>query len=78
MLVSIKICNCIHISNVISYYIPPKFCKEKEPKDEQLCIGVHTINNIHDAMDSKTTIQCSKLIQLEIQYSCMASIMQKH
>ena len=24
-------------------------CKEKEPKDEQLCITVHTINNICDA-----------------------------
>ena len=27
-----------------------KCCEEKEPKDEQLCIAVHTINaNIHDA-----------------------------
>ena len=24
-------------------------CEEKEPKDEQLCITVHTINNICDA-----------------------------
>ena len=31
-------------------YILPKCCKEKEPKDEQLCIAVHTINNnIHNA-----------------------------
>ena len=49
MLVSIKICNCNHISHVSSYYILPMCCKEKEPKDEQLCITVHTINNIHDA-----------------------------
>ena len=45
MLVSIKSCNCNHISHVISYYIPSKCCKEKEPEDEQLCIAVHTINN---------------------------------
>ena len=50
MLVSIKSCNCNHISHVISCYIPPKGCVEKESKDEQLCITVHTINNsIHDA-----------------------------
>ena len=24
-------------------------CEKKEPKDEQLCIAVHTINNICDA-----------------------------
>ena len=41
----IKICNCIHISHVISYYILPKCCKEKEPEDEQLCIAVHIRNN---------------------------------
>ena len=45
MLVSIKSCNCNHISHVIFYYIPPKSCKEKESKDKQLCITVHTINN---------------------------------
>ena len=50
MLVSIKSCNCNHTSHVISYYVLPKFCEEKEAKDEQLCITVHTINNnIHDA-----------------------------
>ena len=49
MLASIKICNCYHISHVISHYIPPKCCKEKEPEDEQLCIALHTINNICDA-----------------------------
>ena len=49
MLASIKSCNCNYISHIISSYIPAKCCKEKEPKDEQLCIAVHTINNIHDA-----------------------------
>ena len=48
MLVLIKICNCTHIGHVISSYIPPKSCEEKEPKDEQLCIAVHIINNICD------------------------------
>ena len=48
MLVSIKICNCIHISYIISFHILPKGCEEKETKDEQLCITVHAINNIHD------------------------------
>ena len=45
MLVSIKSCDCNHISHIISYYIPPKSYKERELKDEQLCIAVHTINN---------------------------------
>ena len=45
MLVSIKSCKCNHISHIISCYILPKCCKEKEPKEEQLCIAVHTINN---------------------------------
>ena len=36
---------CNHINHVISSYIPPKCCKEKEPEDKQLCIAVHTINN---------------------------------
>ena len=49
MLVSIKICNYNCISHVISYYILPKSCEEREPEDEQLCIAVHTINNICDA-----------------------------
>ena len=50
MLVSIKICNCYHISHIISCYILPKCCEEKEPEDEQLCIALHTINNnTHDA-----------------------------
>ena len=50
MSISIKSCNCNHINHVISYYILPKCCKEKEPKDEQLCIAVHTINtNMHNA-----------------------------
>ena len=49
MLVLIKSYNCIYTSHIISYILP-KCCKEKEPKDEQLCIAVHTIhNNICDA-----------------------------
>ena len=48
MLVSIKSCNYNHISHVISSYILPKCCEEKEPKDKQLCIAVNTINNICD------------------------------
>ena len=47
MLESIKSCN--YISHVISYYIPPKCCEEKEPKDEQLCIAAHKTSNMHDA-----------------------------
>ena len=46
MLVSIEICNCSHISHIISYYIPPKCCEEKEPEDKQLCTTVHTTNNV--------------------------------
>ena len=50
MLVIIKICNCTCSSHVVYYYMLPKCCEEKEPKDEQLCIVVHKINNnIHDA-----------------------------
>ena len=45
MLVIIKIHNFIYINHVVSSHIPPKCCEEKEPKDEQLCITVHTINN---------------------------------
>ena len=49
MLVIIRGYNCTYTSHVISYILP-KCCKEKEPKDKQLCITVHTINNnIHDA-----------------------------
>ena len=49
MLDMIKNYNCIYKSCVESY-IPPKCCEEKEPKDEQLCITVHTTtNNICDA-----------------------------
>ena len=43
-----NICNCNHISHIISFHISPKCCKEKEHKDDQLCIAVHTINNICD------------------------------
>ena len=49
MLASMKSSNCNHISHVISSYILPKCCKEKEPNAKQLCIAVHTINNICDA-----------------------------
>ena len=59
MLVIIKICNCTYTSHVVSYYIPPKCCEEKESEDEQLCITVHTINNnIHDAnpLDNSSNI----------------------
>ena len=48
MLALIKICNCTHIGHDISSYVLPTSCKEKEPKDEQLCIAVHIVNNIHD------------------------------
>ena len=47
MLVSIMTCN--YISHIISYYILPKWCEEKEPKDKQLCIAVQTIYNICEA-----------------------------
>ena len=50
MLVLIEICNCTHIGHVISSYILPKSCKEKEPDDEQLCITVHIINNICETL----------------------------
>ena len=46
MLVLIMIYKFTHIGHIISSYILPKSCKEKEPKDEQLCITVHIINNI--------------------------------
>ena len=49
MLVSIKICNCIHISHVISFIYHLSVAKTREPEDEQLCIAVHTIYNICDA-----------------------------
>ena len=47
MLVSIKSCN--YIIHIISYYLLPKCCEEKEPEDDKLCITVHTVNNICDA-----------------------------
>ena len=63
MLVTIKSCNWTHTSHIVSY-IMPKCCTEKEPKDEQLCIAVHTINNnICDAnpLDTSSNIaQSSK------------------
>ena len=44
MLEIIMNCDCIYSSHIVSY-IPPKFCEEKECKDNQLCITVHTITN---------------------------------
>ena len=41
--------NCNHISHIISSHILPKSVKTSEPKDEQLCMAVHMINNICDA-----------------------------
>ena len=64
MLVIIKICNCTYTSHIVSYCVLPKCCKEKEPKDEQLCITVHTINNnIHDAnpLDNSEEIKHSQV-----------------
>ena len=63
MLKIIKSCNCTYTSHIVSY-IPPKCCKEKEPKDEQLCIAVHIINNnIHDAdpLDNSSNIAQSSM-----------------
>ena len=61
MLVSMKIYNCSHISHIISYDILPKCCKEKEPKDEQLCITVHTITN--NKCDANLLDNSSNLVQ---------------
>ena len=44
MLVLIKSYNCTYTSHIISCILL-KCCKENEPKDEQLCITVHTIND---------------------------------
>ena len=55
MLVLIKSYNCNHISHIISCYILPMSCKEKEPEDEQLCITMHSINNkicVADLLDN--------------------------
>ena len=49
MLGSIRICNCTHISHVIFFIYCLSVAKTREPKDEQLCITVQTINNICDA-----------------------------
>ena len=60
MLVIIVICNSTHIDHVVSYYILPKCCKEKEPKYEQLCIAVHIINNNICDADPLETISVIK------------------
>ena len=64
MLVIIKIYNCIYISHIFSSHILAKWCKEKEPEDEQVNITVHTKNNnIYDANpldNSSNIIQPSK------------------
>ena len=44
MLEIIKNNNCIYKSHIESYILP-KCCKEKEPKDKQLCTVVDTITN---------------------------------
>ena len=49
MLVSIKSCNCNHISHAISFTYHLSVVKTRKPEDEQLCIAVHTINNICNA-----------------------------
>ena len=50
MLVLIKSYNCIYVSHVISLIFHQSVVKTREPKDEQLCIAVYTINdNICDA-----------------------------
>ena len=49
MLVSINICNCTHISHIISFIYHLSVAKTREPEDKQLCMAVHTINNICDA-----------------------------
>ena len=50
MLALVKSYNCILLVTVsLLHYIPPKCVKTSEPEDEQLCVTVHTINNIHDA-----------------------------
>ena len=62
MLEIIKNYNCIYKSQIESYILP-KCCKEKEPKDEQLCIAVHKLTNMHDAnpLDkTSTTVQKSE------------------
>ena len=44
---------------MFSFNVLPKCYKEKEPKDEQLCIAVHIINNnTHDAdsLDNSSNI----------------------
>ena len=62
MLVIIEICNCTYTNHVVSYHILLKCCEEKEPKDEQLCIAVHTINNKifdTDPLDNLSNIEIS-------------------
>ena len=62
MLVIIKSYNCTYTSHIV-FIIPPKSCKEKEPKDEQLCITVHTINN--NICDADTLDKSSIKAQLK-------------
>ena len=49
MSVLIKICNCTHISHVVSFKSHLSVVKTREPEDEQLCIAVHTVNILCDA-----------------------------
>ena len=45
ILVLIKSYYCTYISHIISLTFCLSVAKTREPKDEQLCIAVHTINN---------------------------------
>ena len=47
MLILIKVLIVLMLVMLVFLY-PPKSWEEKEPEDEQLCIAVHTINNICD------------------------------
>ena len=50
MLVLIKSYNCTYTSHIISLIFCLSVAKTREPKDEQLCITVHALdNNICDA-----------------------------
>ena len=45
MLVLIKRYNCTYASHILSLVFHLSVAKTREPKDEQLCIAVHTIND---------------------------------
>ena len=66
MLVIIRFVIVLILVYIVSYHIPPKCCKEKEPKVEQLCIAVHTINN--NIQDADPLDNFSNKAQLTKQY----------